>query len=96
LDSLCTWADCGGDVARVRVAGELDIATASEPERTLREPKLQARLVVLDLRELEFVDTCGVHAIVDASIRARRDRRRLVLLPAPPNVHRMFALTRSS
>jgi anti-anti-sigma regulatory factor len=45
-------------------------------------PKLQARLVVLDLREFEFMDTSGVNAIVDASIR--RDGRRLVLLPAPP------------
>jgi hypothetical protein len=32
----------------VRVAGELDIATAPQLEPTLRDPRLQARLVVLD------------------------------------------------
>ena len=41
---------------------------------------MQAQLVVLDLRELAFMDSSGVHAIVNASIRARQVGRRLVLL----------------
>lgn len=60
---------------------------------TLRGAESQARLVVLDLHELMFTDCCGVHAIVDASIRARNAGRRLVLLRGAPNVDRIFALT---
>jgi anti-anti-sigma factor len=57
---------------------------------------LRARLVVLDLRELAFMDSCGVHAIVDASIRARDVGRRILLLAGPPAVDRVFTLTESS
>ncbi len=93
---VCSWTDAGLDAAWVHVAGELDIATTPQLERTLRERESQARLVVLDLRELAFMDCSAVHAIVNASIRARRDGRRLVLLRAPANVDRVFALTGSS
>jgi stearoyl-CoA desaturase (Delta-9 desaturase) len=91
----CSWTNDGLEAAWVRVAGELDIATTPQLERTLREAQVQERLAVLDLRELAFVDSSGVHAIVDASNRARRAGRRLVVLRGPPNVDRMFTLTGS-
>jgi anti-anti-sigma factor len=75
----------------VHVAGALDIATSPELERTLRES--HARLVVLDLRGLGFIDSAGVHTIVNASLSARRDGRRLVLIRGIPIVDRVFRLT---
>src|ERR1700737_1083380 len=90
---VCSWTDGGLDGPWVRAAGELDIATVPHLERTLREPQLQARLVVLDLRELTFMDSFGVHAIVNAGTRARQAGSRLVLLRGPPNVDRVFTLT---
>jgi len=92
----CSWADGGPDAAWVRLAGELDIATTPQLERALREPRLQARLVVLDLRELAFIDSCGVHAVISAGIRARQAGRRLVLVRVPANVDRMLTLTGNS
>jgi anti-anti-sigma factor len=92
----CSWADGGVDATWVHLAGELDIATTPQLERALREPRLQARLVVLDLRELAFTDSCGVHAIVEASIRARQVGHRVLLLGGPPGVDRVFTLTGSS
>jgi anti-sigma B factor antagonist len=89
---VCSWTDGGLDAAWVQVTGELDLATVPQLERTLREPQLQARLVVLDLRELEFMDSYGVHAIVDHALRARQAGRRLVLLRGPPNVDRVLTL----
>lgn len=88
--------DGGLNAAWVAITGELDLASAPQLERTLSAPQLQARLVVLDLRELASIDSAGVQAIVNASIRARQKRRRLVLLRGPPNVDRMFALTGST
>ena len=93
---VCSWTDGGPDAAWVHVAGELDLATVPQLVRTLRESQLHARLVVLDLRELDFMDSSGAHAIVNASIRARRLGGRLVLLRAPPNTDRMSTLTGSS
>ena len=84
------------DAAWVQVAGALDIATTPRLVRTLRESQSHARLVVLDLRELTFMDCSGVHAIVDASRRARRAGRRLVVLRGRPHVDRLFWLTGTS
>jgi anti-anti-sigma factor len=90
----CFWTRGGRNAAWVQVAGELDIETTPQLERTLREPR--AQLVVLDLRELAFMDSSGVHAIVNASVRARQLGRRLILLRGPPRVDRIFGLTGSS
>jgi anti-anti-sigma factor len=84
------------DAAWLTVAGELDIETAPELGRTLRESGQLAHLTVLDLRELAFMDCAGVHAIVDASLRARKAGRRLVLVRGRPDIYRMFTLTGSS
>jgi anti-sigma B factor antagonist len=84
------------DTVWVHVSGELDIVTTPRLQRVLRECQMQARVVVLDLRELLFMDSSGVHAIVDASVHARGIGRRLVLLRSRPDVHRIFGLTGSS
>ena len=89
----CSCTEGGLDAAWVNVGGELDIATTSRLVRTLREAQLRAQLVVLDLREVTFMDCSAVHAIVNASIRARRVGRRLILMRGPPNVDRLFRLT---
>ncbi|OAI40255.1 hypothetical protein AYO39_01665 [Actinobacteria bacterium SCGC AG-212-D09] len=90
---VCAGADGGLDAAWVYVAGELDLVAVPRLERTLDQPQLQARLVVLDLRELEFMDSCGMLAIVNAGGHARGAGRRLVLLRGPPTVDRLFTLT---
>ncbi len=82
----------GLGAAWVYVAGELDVATAPQLEQTLREAQSEARLVVLDLRELTFVDSAGVHVIVDAGIRARRAGCRMIAVRAPSQVDAVFTL----
>jgi anti-sigma B factor antagonist len=89
----CSWIDGAPDAAWVHLAGELDIATAPRLERLLREPRLQTRLIVLDLRDLAFMDSSAVHPIVDAGIRSRRAGRRMLLLRGRPGVDRVFTLT---
>ena len=90
---ICTRRGPGRDAAWVRVEGELDIATAPRLERTLRRAERRARLVVLDLRELTFIDCSGVYRIADAAIRARRACRRLILVRGPSQVDRLLVLT---
>lgn len=90
--SLC---DGGLDAAWVRVVGELDLATTPQLEQMLRSAGLHARRLVLDLCGLSFIDGCGVHAIVNASRHARARGQRLVLVRGPPQVHRVFVLTKT-
>ncbi|MDQ6803739.1 MAG: STAS domain-containing protein [Actinomycetota bacterium] len=64
----------------------------SQLARTLRELGAWARLIVFDLRELELIDYFGVHAIANASTRAREVGRRLVVVSGVPEIDRMFTL----
>jgi anti-anti-sigma factor len=93
---VCSWTDGGPEACRVHVAGRLDGAAVWQLGRALGYPELRARLVVLDLRELSFIDRSGVHAVVSASKRGRRGGHRLVLLRGSPLVDRMFTLTGNS
>jgi anti-anti-sigma factor len=92
----CWWVNAGRDAAYLYLAGELDIATTPQLERELREPQSQARLVVIDLRGLAFIDSSGVHAIADAGTRIRQRGHRMLLLRGAPDIDRVFALTGSS
>jgi anti-anti-sigma factor len=92
----CSSSDDAAGVVCVHMAGDLDSASSPRLRRTLREAQMHARLVVLDMRGLAFMDTSGVHLIVDASIEARRVGRRFVILRGPPNVDRLFTLTGTS
>ena len=92
----CTATHGGLDAAWVNVVGELDIATAPALALSLHESQQLAHLTVLDLRELAFMDTAGVHTIVNASLRARKNGRRLVLVRGRPEIYRIFTLTGST
>ncbi|MEU1837095.1 STAS domain-containing protein [Micromonospora chersina] len=55
-------AELDGDQLRVRVAGEVDMATADTMYRTVLGEA--ARHVTLDLRSVTFFDSAAIHAVV--------------------------------
>lgn len=70
--------------------GELDIATVPELERAIEEiAAWPAPDVVLDLRELTFMDAAGLHAIETAARRLK-----LVVCGPRPPVRKLIELTR--
>jgi anti-anti-sigma factor len=75
--------------AWVRVAGELDLLTSPELESTLLEGQSHARLVVLDARDVTFIDSSGVHAILNANEISERNGTRLMVVPSTA-VERIF------
>lgn len=89
----CSWAESGAGFAWVRMTGELDRATDPEFERTIRQAQLASRRVVLDLRELDFVDYAGMHCILEAHQRAQRSGSQLAIVRGSRRVHRLFTLT---
>jgi anti-sigma B factor antagonist len=78
----CTLTGAGSPAALVRVGGELDLQTSPELESNLREAQLHARLVVLDAREVTFIDSAGIHVILDASELCECAGGRLTLVPS--------------
>jgi anti-anti-sigma factor len=92
----CSWQAGGFGAAWVHVAGEVDLATSPQLLQALGEAQLDARLVVLDVREVTFVDSAGVHAILAAAVKARREGHRLMLVRGPAHVDHVLALTGAS
>jgi anti-anti-sigma factor len=90
-DLVCTCTVSGQRSAWVHVTGRLDHDTASLLERTLRCADFRLRKVVLDLRELAFIDRAGVGVIVEASIAAWLADRRLLVVRGPSQIDRVFA-----
>jgi anti-anti-sigma factor len=85
-----------GTVAHIALHGELDLATA---------PKLQAELrdlvegggeplehVVLDLRDLLFLDSTGLEVIVQLDATGRREGFEVAVVRGPRAVQRLFAV----
>jgi anti-sigma B factor antagonist len=79
---------------RLVVSGELDLASAEVLEANLKElESSEPDVLVLDLRELEFMDSTGLRAVIAADARARERGGRLVVVRAPEEVDRVFRLT---
>ena len=78
----------------MRVEGALDLATR---DRFLAEVEasLDVDLLELDLRDLEYVDSTGLSAIIEANRRseAQIGRRARVLIAEDGPVRRMLELT---
>jgi anti-anti-sigma factor len=69
----------GPDSRVVRVAGEIDIATAPTLRATLDLACEQARRIVVDMADVAFIDASGVAALVIAASRAGE----LTVIPSP-------------
>jgi len=83
-----------GQAAVIAVAGELDLATGPELEAQLGGiSPTSTELVVVDLRELEFMDSTGLSIIVRAHQRFAGEGCRLVLVRGSPQVQRLLDLT---
>jgi anti-sigma B factor antagonist len=84
--------DAGG-IITLRPAGELDIATAPRLERVLLHERGPGDRVVLDLADLQFIDSTGLRVIVRAVEASRTGGWELTLRQGPPAVRRVFEIT---
>jgi anti-anti-sigma factor len=82
-----------GQTARVALAGELDIATAPGLEQKLAELAPQVTRVMLDLRELAFIDSTGLRVVLGLANGLGENSARVVLVKGPDPVQRVFTLT---
>lgn len=79
-------------VVVLALRGELDLATVPDLELAFMEVEARGeRVVVVDLRPLDFLDLAGARCLVAADARARRTGSTLHLL-AGPRAERLFAL----
>jgi len=83
-----------GDAVRVALRGELDLEHAYTFDEELKRLEgTRPSCLVLDLRGLTFLDSCGLARLLAARRRARREKRRVLLVRGTPAVQRLLAIT---
>jgi anti-anti-sigma factor len=90
---LTTSERAGG--AHLVLTGELDIATAPQLEEEVRRLEADGRkLIIIDLRGLQFMDSSGLRALLAADTRARERGGRLVIVRGDDRIQRVLRITR--
>jgi anti-anti-sigma factor len=83
-----------GKAALVVISGELDLASGPELEQVLeRHSGPPVELLVIDLREVEFMDSTGLSIIVKAHQRFADAGREVALVKGTSQVQRLLDLT---
>jgi anti-sigma B factor antagonist len=86
-----------GPTVKIDLSGELDIAAQPVVQQAIDEAfERRPRQVVLNLSELTFMDSTGVHLAIKAHGLAAANDTDLVLIPGPPAVQRMFAIAHAA
>ena len=80
--------------AVVVIRGELDLATAPDLEAAIKSRLDDGQDVVVDLRELEFMDSTGLRVLVAAHGRVEGTQQRfLIVRPLPgASIERILAV----
>lgn len=78
-------------MAVVAPHGEVDLATVGAVRDALRSEKASAR-VVLDLRQVEFMDSAGLALIVEQMLRAEQDGFGFAVVKGPDQVQRLLRM----
>jgi anti-sigma B factor antagonist len=85
----CT-VEVRGDTAVVIPQGELDLASSGRFETAVRSAAAGGKpSLTIDLGELEFCDSTGLHTIVTL-VRELSQATQVTVVPGRPPVHRIF------
>ena len=83
-----------GDVTWVRPIGELDIDTSPQVDQELAAARAAgADRIVLDMRELTFMDSTGLRLVIRWDTAGREDGFAFAIVPGRDAVQRVFRLT---
>lgn len=77
----------------VAVTGELDLASAPIVESEVEKAAQSHDLVAIDLTAITFMDSTGLHMLIDADRRMREHGGQLLIVGSPPQPRRVFELT---
>ena len=83
-----------GDRATVALCGELDLSGIDRARQAIEQAESSEHtLLVLDLSELEFLDSTGLEVMLRAARRAEESGRRLIVTRPSNYVRRLLEMT---
>ncbi|MDE3179421.1 MAG: STAS domain-containing protein [Acidobacteriota bacterium] len=78
----------------VDVAGDIDMGTSPGLRKTLLEVLKKIPRLVVNLREVQYIDSSGIASLVEVLKEARAKKKRLILFGLNPAVREALQLTR--
>jgi stage II sporulation protein AA (anti-sigma F factor antagonist) len=90
---LHTEVERHADGIVVLASGEIDLASVDGLRTQLLELLSSCRRLVLDLREVVFIDSTGLRSLLEVDGASRAAGVEFALVPGPPEVQRLFRLT---
>lgn len=85
-----TRTDSRNGVTSIALSGELDMATVPILVDQLTAVERDgAKVIMIDLRDMRFIDSSGLHALVRAHRRSEQDGHGLLLVGANASVRRL-------
>lgn len=83
-----------GDEVRVTPIGEIDMASAGQVDQQIRAlHRAGFHRLVLDLRELTFMDSAGLHLVQRWDFYARQNGHSFAVIQGPPTIQRIFEIS---
>lgn len=76
------------------LSGELDLAALPELEAAVPDLTSGSGHLVFDLRELEFIDSAGMHVLLRSELQGRESDWQVTIVRGGPQVHRVFEVLR--
>jgi anti-sigma B factor antagonist len=80
--------------AVVHAAGRITAATSAQLQSTIRALFPGNKRVVLDLKDVHYIDSSGIGALVSVYMAAGKAQSALVLANLQPRIRDLFELTR--
>jgi anti-anti-sigma factor len=81
-----------GDVVIVSARGDIDLSTLANATAALDEARPEAGTLVLDLREVGFMDTSGLRLVIEEQRRAAHGDYRFAVVRGSSRVQRLFEI----
>jgi anti-sigma B factor antagonist len=83
-----------GPATVIAVSGELDLASSPALQEELdRVAASDSQMLIIDLRDLDFMDSTGLSVLVRAHQRIEEQGRQLAMVKGPQQVQRLLSLT---
>ena len=76
------------------LSGEVDLANVATLENRLRAAAQVAGILVIELTDLRYIDSCGIKALLDAHRFFERGGRAMALAALPVMMRRTFQILR--
>ncbi|MBV9605152.1 MAG: STAS domain-containing protein [Solirubrobacterales bacterium] len=81
-----------GDAAVVVARGDIDLSTLTQASAALDEARLGAGSLIVDLREVGFMDTSGLRLVIEEQRRAAEGGYRFAVIRGAARVQRLFEI----